>query len=354
MQGWALHAAYGERPGSLAERLALLHGSAYPRDGQAGRILVQTMANRSRRRLMRAYFGLGFATSAILGCAALLLMLFVDPENARIQGPWVSEASASLPLAWRKEPLPRRAEIAHPAPVVVAAAPSSLPPQPIDMPILRTERALAPFPLHLARADLADPDVRVVLRDVPEAALLSTGTRENAHTWVLRPGDLGDLYLTLGDEAPESFNVKIVVARIAGIASKPLVAHVRLVNGAEDEPMLPPSMRGTQTASGDTDAVDAPARPARRLKTAVQAVRHAPPLAPWPASLQVASARPVAAPAEAVAVAPQPALSAPPVSRPEGMSALGALPHEDDAGRRVWWKMPIGSWLPLPGTPNPL
>jgi hypothetical protein len=91
------------------------------------------------------------------------------------------------------------------------------------------------------------------------------------------------------------------------------------------------------------------------LKTAVQAVRHAPPLAPWPASLQVANAKPVAvARSEATAVAPQPAPAQPPVSRPEGMSALGALPHDDGAGRRVWWKMPIGSWLPLPGTPDRL
>ena len=349
MQGWVSHTAYGPRPGSLAERLALLHGTAYPRDGQAGRILAVTIADRSRRHLLRAYFGLGFATSAILGCAALLLMLFVDPETARIQGPWVAEASASLPLAWRKPP-PRTAEL--PSPVVAAIAPPVVPAEPIDMPILRTERTLAPFPLHLARSDLADPDVRVVLRDVPEAAFLSTGTRENAHTWVLRPGDLGNLYLTLGDQAPESFNVKIVVARIAGIASKPLVAHVRLVNGAEDEPVLPPSLRGMRTASSDADVLDAPAPPVRRLKTAVQAVRHSSPLAPWPASLQVASARPAAP--EAAAVAPQPALAVPPVVRPEGMSALGALPHEVDAGRRVWWKMPIGSWLPLPSTANPL
>ncbi|HWB44785.1 MAG TPA: hypothetical protein VG900_05030 [Hyphomicrobiaceae bacterium] len=344
MQGWASYGASGERPGSLAERLAILNGAAYPSD-DAGRLMAATFADRSRRRLIRAYFGLGFATSGILGCVALLLMLFIDPENGRMQGPWMSEASASLPVSLPTEPAP--AQVEAPPPVVRIAAPRIVPPPPqtIEMPILRAERAMAPFPLRLARADLADPDVRVVLRDVPEAAVLSSGTRENPHTWVLRPADLGDLYLSLGDQAPESFNVKIVVARIAGIAARPLVAHVRLVNGAEDDPVLPPSMRGLRTAAGDVHVLDAPAaQPPRPLKAAAaHTPRQAPPLAAWRTSLHVAAAVPTSAP-------PGPETPQAQVSRPAGMSALGAIPHEDDSAlRRVWWKIPIGSWLPLHG-----
>ena len=56
---------------------------------------------------------------------------------------------------------------------------------------------------------------------------------------------------------------------------------------------------------------------------------------------------PTAEEAAAAALAALPA-GAPRVTRPEGMSTLGALPREpiQDA-RQLWWKMPAPSWAPF-------
>jgi hypothetical protein len=115
------------------------------------------MAAAYRRRIFTTYFGCGFVASVVLGCAMLLPLLYAHPGTRRSQAV-VEATGASLPL-WQAS----------------SAALLDVEVNSFDLPIRRSERASAPFPLEITGAEPADL-IRVVLRDVPEAASLSNGS----------------------------------------------------------------------------------------------------------------------------------------------------------------------------------
>jgi hypothetical protein len=174
-----------------------------------------------------------------------------------------------------------------------------------------------------------------MLRDMPEAASLSSGERRDEHTWALRLADLDDLHLSLREDTPDTFDVIIEVASAAGAQIAATVAHVRLL-----------------------DAPQAAAPP----RTAEASFNNKP-----PAEARAVEPAKAAAPRGAVA-RPKPALEAgaaaplqerglePRAPRLEGASALGgpvgdaaAAPAAD--GRQMWWKMPSPAWTPFADGP---
>ena len=63
---------------SLLQRLAALeNGAVLPGNPESDRIIAEQLSAKSRKRILRTYFGLGFVSSAIVGCAALLFLLFM-------------------------------------------------------------------------------------------------------------------------------------------------------------------------------------------------------------------------------------------------------------------------------------
>jgi hypothetical protein len=181
---------------------------------------AQELAAVYRRRIITTYFGCGFVASVLLGCAMLLPLLYAHPGTRRGQA--AAEANvASLPL-WQAS----------------STALLDVEVNSFDLPIRRSERASAPFPLEITGAAPADA-MRVVLRDVPEAASLSSGERQDEHTWLLRPADLDNLRLSMREGAPDAFNVTIEVAAATGDAAARSIARVRLL----DAPAGPSCLR---------------------------------------------------------------------------------------------------------------
>ncbi len=126
-----------------------------------------------------------------------------------------------------------------------------------EMTIRRSHGGTALFPLRVTGAGGTD-SVRVMLRDLPETVWLSNGVRQDEHTWGLRLADLEDLHVTLGDVTPDTFDVTVEVASVAGTQVAKTVAHVRLSDrrGVAAAPAQPRS-----TAATIEDLLRAPVAP---------------------------------------------------------------------------------------------
>lgn len=296
-------AAHHERltkhlPRSLIQRLALLERGLLP-------TAAALFPTHKGKRLVSIYFALGAAVGGALGCAALLVLLASQAGFAHTH--------AALPHAPAVDPGERSAA-------------------PIELTVRGSERASMPFPLLVTGAEDAQK-LRVTLRDLPEAAWLSSGERQDEHTWALRVADLDNLRLSLREGTPDAFDVNIEVASDVGAKVAATRAHVRLLDVAPQPSSLP-----QQAVLAD---IPMGARPValRRAPEAVTTSAVAPVARPKPTlQAKAAASVPIADPANE----PKPA-------RREGANALGgpmaAEPAVDD--RKVWWKMPAPAWSPF-------
>ena len=313
----------------LMARLAVVPEHA-PASAVTG-VEAQELAAAYRRRIITTYFGCGVVASVVLGCAMLLPLLYAHPGTRRSQA--VVEATganvASLPL-WQAS----------------SAALLDVEVNSFDLPIRRSERANAPFSLEITGAEPADA-MRVVLRDVPEAASLSSGERQDEHTWLLRPADLDNLRLSMREGAPDAFNVTIEVAAATGDAAARSIARVRLLDApARPEPpaAVPerPSLRTTGEAADARLAPQSTQVPARARPAEAAPQQKS---APKPLIVQVP--KPQLQVAEEVRPTPRPA------TRPEGMSALGMASREPEIDvRQLWWRLPAPSWAGFTDLPG--
>jgi hypothetical protein len=322
---------------SLMARLAALQEGIGPEpvpDGTGSD--ADELAATYRRRLARTYFGCGLVTSLVVGSVALMPMLVAHPGTRR-HSSQLETASADAAAA------PGSA---------IARAPTARMDS-FELPIRHNERANAAFPLQITGADAADA-ISVVLRDVPEATLLSSGERQDEHTWVLRPADLDNLRLSLREGTPDAFDVTIAVASAAGDQTALGVARVRLL----DRP-APPQKAAAATDTPLARAADAKPAPQQPFRTQTPAARPADVAAARQKSAQKPSSveppKPlVAAVEETVATQQLPAGGVRP-TRPEGMSALGALSADGGDVRQLWWRLPTVSppaWAPFPDLPG--
>jgi hypothetical protein len=269
---------------------------------------------KSRKHVVRASFGLGFACGGLLGAAALLVLTVVHHEPARLPlGRALPEASASLAASWPVQPVDASAHAAAAAPPIPS----------LDMTLRRSDAGAALFPLAITGADSAD-GVRVVLRDLPETAWLSRGERQDEHTWALRLADLEDLHVTLGEGTPEAFDVVVEVVSAPGAPLARTVAHVRLADRRQT--VVTPERRSSAAAIANllSAAAAAPAGVATPFRTEVQ---EAMPRAEEPAPA---------------------ALLRPPL--PQGLSSLGGpmgAPAPPETSRKVWWTVPTPAWSPF-------
>jgi hypothetical protein len=285
-------------------RLAALEAGAAPR--------AYAREARSPRRRSAA-FGLGLAAGAIVGSATLLVLALVDPGHLR--------AGAG----------PAR------QPETALAETTALPVErSFSLLVSPGERARAAFPLRFAGA--AD-SLSVIFRDVPESTWLSTGERQDEHTWLLRPADLDGLYLRLREGTPESFDLTVVLADAGGAELVRTVARVQLAGAGEPHKAAPASIDELLQRA---EPASLPRNPAQAVSPARSASKSAGRPDGQPAAGET-STRAVAAEAER---GPQTSTVAKP--RPEGMSALGALAREPaPEARQLWWKMPLPDWAPF-------
>ena len=322
---------------SLMARLAALQEGIGPEptpDGTGSD--ADELAATYRRRIARTYFGCGLVTSLVVGSVALMPMLVAHPGTRRHHSQ-LETASADAASA------PGRA---------VARTPMAHMDS-FELPIRHSERANAAFPLQITGAGAADA-ISVVLRDVPEATLLSSGERQDEHTWVLRPADLDNLRLSLREGTPDAFDVTIAVASATGDQTALGVARVRLL----DRPAPQKAAASIDTPPARTaDAKPAPQQPFRTQTT--QAARTADVAAAQQKTAQKPSSveppKPLVAAVEETAAGQQlPAATVRP-TRPEGMSALGALSADGGDVRQLWWRLPTvttPAWAPFPDLPG--
>ena len=287
----------GASPQSLRDRLALLECGVQrvpPPRAPAG----LRRSGRKPRRLSGASFVLGAACGAALGCAFVMVLL-TYPEEMRLRGAAALDAASRLSQLLQAD---NRAK----APAHAAS---------FEMTTTRDETGSAPLPLRVVGVDDSH-SAQVVLRGLPSTVRLSSGVRQDEHTWALRMADLEGLHALLGQGAPEIFDMAIEVATVAG--APPVAeahAHVRVSDGqaqgretaAAAPPIIPP-------------AVDTP------FRTEITALpREAEPT-------RTASSRP---------------------PLPDGISTLGGPTGEPTAGapvgRTIWWKLPAQSWSPFAG-----
>ena len=328
MRGEASPAGNISSYNGLMARLA-----AVPADAPASAVTgmggeAQELAAVYHRRIITTYFGCGFVASVLLGCAMLLPLLYAHPGTRRGQA--AAEANvASLPL-WQAS----------------STALLDVEVNSFDLPIRRSERASAPFPLEITGAAPADA-MRVVLRDVPEAASLSSGERQDEHTWLLRPADLDNLRLSMREGAPDAFNVTIEVAAATGDAAARSIARVRLLD-APARPELPATATDRLSLRTTGEAADARLAPqSTQMPAKARPAEAAPQQKTAPKPLIVQVPKPQLQVAEEVRSTPRPA------TRPEGMSALGMASREPDQdARQLWWRMPAPSWAGFTDLPG--
>jgi hypothetical protein len=196
---------------------------------------------------------------------------------------------------------------------------------------------------------VADPDnARVIVRDLPKTARLSSGERRDERTWALRIAELNGLQVSLADSTPEVFDIVIEIASVSGAQLFKTSARVRLKPGdAPSAPRrLPASIEGLLRESKATPAT--PAAPA-----AIETPFHTEVTSAEPAATPAAADQPVAQAAAESAAAP-PAAERKPL--PDGRSALGGPASGQTQGpaeetRQVWWKLPTAgpapAWAPF-------
>lgn len=310
----------------LVARLAAVpeHAPASSVDG----VGAQELAAADRRRIFTTYFGCGVVASVVLGCAMLLPLLYAHPGTRRSQAA-VEATSASLPL-WQAS----------------SAALLDVEVNSFDLPIRRSERASAPFSLEITGAEQADA-MRVVLRDVPEAASLSNGRRQDEHTWLLRPADLDNLRLSMREDTPDAFNVTIEVAAATGNAAARSIARVRLLD-APAEPESPAAVPDRLSLRTIGEAADARLAPQSTQSPAKARPAEAAPQQKSPPKPQI-----VQVPKPQLQVAEEVRPTSRPTTRLEGMSALGMASREPDQDvRQLWWRMPAPSWAGFTDLPG--
>jgi hypothetical protein len=367
----------GGQPDSLMARLDRL---------QAGRRTTIRTRSHPTQRL----FGIGLLAGGLIGAGAILAMPYVSPQKGaeRAVAASVTASSASAPVRAVAAPLPPARES---APTRTAAAPSTSreapkrapaveppgPPPPLTMNLTSGVRGTSPFPLQVSNIPDADT-ARVILRDMPKAAQLTSGERRDDHTWSLRIAELNGLQVTLGEGTPEIFDIIIEVASASGTQIIKTGARVRLKTDGgsvaprrvpatiedllrESRAIMPPPAQPPVDTPFHTTVTEAPAKAAPAEPAA--AVAEGAPTAPAP------SAPVLSAPAPAVAeatLAAQPTPSPLPAAEserkplPEGRSALGGPVAQAEAAtegetqaetRRVWWKLPTPSptpaWAPF-------
>ena len=288
-------------------------------------------AKRERRRLSTQYFTCGFVASLALGCVAIVPVVLAHPGVRAARGQGIAAATnvdrASVSLWPAHGTFAPEAEISS-----------------FELPIRRSERSSAAFPVEITGAGAARESMTVVLRDLPESTYLSKGQRQNANTWVLRPADLGNLRMSFYAGTPEAFDVTIEVTSANGDPAARSIARVRLLDApARPDPVVAavdtPSVRTpVQTA----DAAIAPRReelPAkpRPLETArQQKAAQKPQLVQAPRQVRIEELRVI-----------------PRTTRPEGMSTLGMATREIDADdRQLWWRIPSSSWAGFSDLPG--
>jgi hypothetical protein len=313
-----------QQPTSLMKRLAQL---------EAGTAGLQPVV-RTRPRSAQTYFGVGLVASGLFGCVAILLLPAASPEQAH-EGA-VAATSREAPARSWSDPVSAPRETAARAAATAPAGP------PLDVPIARSGRGAAPFPLQVTGVGDAQ-NARVIFRNVPKTAQLSTGQRQDEHTWALRLADLDGLQLSLGEGTPDIFDITIEVASASGVQALRTVARVRLI-GQPGAPAAGPK-RSPPTSIEDIlrqSKADAAAPPARVVdapfRTQVKVTTPPPRFAVAPAAPSV----------EASGLSPEAERKASP-PRPEGLSALGGPVHRPEAAenRQMWWKMPAPGWTPF-------
>jgi len=298
-------------PTSLMARLAELeNGGVLPAPGKARRSPRPLIYTTARRRRMTA-IGLALI-GAGLACMAQLAGLLPLPEEARTAGvPAHQIETAALDPAAGQQAQPQSEELLRTS--------GYRQPLRFEVDVDRSDRTSAPFPLRLTGS--AGEGLRILLRNVPESIWLSKGERRDEHTWALQPADLPDLRLTLGEGAPEAFEVTIEVVAPPGTPAVPTLARVRLVDAPATERAAAEAWPGAETI--------------------VQAEPRA-------AAVRAAGTSTHARTARAADAEPRAADVQPPPARhfPEGASALGATPREPSA-RRLWWRTPEPRWDPF-------
>jgi hypothetical protein len=306
---------------SLMARLAALPGNAGA--GGEGKGAGRGPAT-YRQRMITTYFGYGVFASVVVGCTALLPLLFAHPGAPRNHGVLAAVGNskfASVPL-W-----PAHGTIAPEAEITS-----------FELPIRRSERASAAFPLQITGARTSDIG-SVVLHDVPEQAWLSKGQRQDEHTWVMQAADLNGLRLSMGEGTPDAFDLTIEVAASSGDPAGRSVARVRLLDV--------PKKLETSVAAAEEPVP---------MLDALPVLRHAPVLAkPRPAEIapqQKSVQKPLMVQAPRRVQVTEEIRPAGHVTRPEGMSALGMSMRETNPEeRQLWWKMP-SPWAGLAELPN--
>lgn len=329
MRNAASVAVSGSKYSGLVARLADVRAP----NGPLSSIEAEDLADAHRKRLFRTSFACGLITSLVLGAAALAPLVYAHPGSPRNQG--IFDAAETQGFA--RSPV---------------AATRSAGPEIFHLPVRYAERGNTSFPLQLAEAG-ANDGVRILLRDVPEPAWLSSGVRQDEHTWLLHASDLRDLRLSLREGTPDAFDISIEVSTSAGPASRS-VAQVRVLGRPQqaqaDQALIPAVERASlllPTAQAAA-AFEAPQKPHAKATVGLADTARQK-SAQKPAALAVP--RPHVAAIDEIV----PSAVARP-ARPEGMSTLGALPRAEPAaeeGRLLWWKLPTpSSWSPFADLPG--
>jgi hypothetical protein len=320
----------GSHPDSLMARLARLEAGQQP--------TIQT-----RPQTVQRYFGLGLLGSGLLGVATIVALPYVAPEHAPQSMMAASSAAAPAPLWSTMASAPSRRETT----VARAAAEPPGPPPPLSMNLTRNGRGTSPFPLQVT--GVTDPDkARVIVRDMPRTARLSSGERRDERTWALKIADLEGLQVSLAETTPEVFDITIEIASGSGAQLLKTSARVRLK--AADAPGSPrrlPSSIEDLLRESKAKKIPPPAQAAVETPFRTKVSGALPAAA---AAAPARAAEPPVTQAAAADAAPQ-ASDAERKARPEGLSALGGpLDRPKVEDRQVWWKLPAPAWAPFSNT----
>jgi hypothetical protein len=326
----------GGAPRTLKERLALLECGLWPvaapkaHAGVRHKTAEQSAAHWAT--LLGTSFWVGLGCGSALGGLMLLFALTARPADMQT-GPQEARAAADMgsmpaPSAWR------RLQTYAPAAGSTQAA--------FAMSLHRGEGGAASLGLRILGVDSPD-NVQVLLRDVPPAAELSRGERRDPGTWALRVGELENLQLTLGDGAPDTFDMTIEVATTGGARMARAVAHVRVSEPRSVAAMPAPPVRPVAAGIDGLRPIAVPLAP--RSTTSGSSVIEK------PFRTEVTALAPAGEPSEQHS-APRPLM-------PGGMSSLGgpagdpasASPPPEES-RTVWWKLPQPAWAPFANGPG--
>jgi hypothetical protein len=303
----------GWRPKGSTARLAAVHGDCSP--GGAD----WAPKPGAFKSLPLGAFALGVLISLLLGGGASALLAIGRPAAE------AEQATAAADTHKARPQLPVR----------------------LDLEIVRGDQA-ASFPLKVSGLERLG-NVRVVLRNLPEALWFSRGERRDEHTWDLAGADLDDLAVTLRPGTPHAFMVDIEVVDANATRLAQTLAAVRLIDAPVEAGHAPSVALASQgLAAAETGLL--------KMAKADVAARNTwiSPAAPAPLAREVrARGAGLPAPDQARPLAEDPARRlAPAVSppRPASMSALGAVSREPVAeGRWLWWRLPAVAW---PGLSN--